>query len=1480
MYRLPKSLSTRKYFRLTLLVSLLVILVSSLISPITQANNQPLPITDSSSKDDSQSTDAQPVGNSGLNQVQEPVTNQPTSAKTDSTKTTVDSEATPQTNQNSSNSSPTTSSNTTTDDLKNPENQTDTSDNDLTNSQQENLNTNPSQLKITTVGEQVTLENIDTNVTYSYPVEPQVTITFTSLDPTVSNPWVSFNRKSLYVDEQLVTGYEIKSNLTNGKFKYNLRLPNPTKSLEAKVKYSEDEAKSFTEIVSRTVGLEFVELKNLDHFTIFVVVNTPNPQPNPGSGIYINEIDFITNDNEWVEIYNSTDVPVNLLNWRLDLHKSPVPSDQSILINTDLIIPPKGFVVIGKGQFGWNNNYLNNDGDLVILRNPSGEIIDQINYSNQNNGGIDLGNFSSGETIARQTDGSSTIVKRSGNSVTKGFSNNINNPNCPGVTIKNTNTNKYFCSIQEAIDDNQTTDGHTIFLGNGNYQVTGTINVNKGLTIVGESQAGVNINMSGIDGYGWNVTASNVTIQNLTVQGTVGGNTARTFKFGPGPNSSVISNGNLSNITVNNSSKTAFDIHGVNNFVGNSLTANNTASGNGLSLSGVNGAVINNFNGSNNAWGDIAIYTSTYVNRGSSNLQINNTGNLVIYGQDSSNSLGNDVNTIAVANRVRYVTPNNPLVYLYIVPLPAPVQIGYNSSSTIPANNRPPQLACGSLTNPVVTNHNQASVLWNWSGNNQLNTDQIKYQRQYRIGTGSWQGNEIYTSQHTNYRNFGSSSGNPGVYGSRVRVFVDLNNNNQLDSGELTSEWSNECYIEFNPNYIMPISLGYNTREQLTAPAQCQVTTSDQTANNNRSSLQIIKWTKVPNAARYQVTGYRLNNNAWEQYGSPYNPAVVAQNYPEVSFDATSDPVVYTTYATNEGIYTYYVEAYDSQNRLIGRSSLISNPQTGNECTFTVDRRATIFWYKVQSEQIFNASQPVLGNLQNSNYPGQVQVYRNQNFVGTIDNTDPSCNTVNVWQNQSNCHLATSLKVSPGNYTLKEINLPYGYQFSWARCMANPYSPNGAIAVWGPDAAAAQANLVYTNGSFGNHVVSLQPGQKVYCIFHNRSFSYPEYPAQTGQLTVIKQDINGNRLPNWQFQVKRPGGRIEQPRVNEPDGSATIALLPGNYRITVQGTYYYGNNLVADANYSRRPDTENWPSQIVVQSDSQKWVDGYRWVVDQDLEIPVNRQANLSLRINDVCATNQTNTCWNTNPTSGLVYWGEFNPQHSYTINYQHPGGPIRFSIRDENYTDNLAGNLVITIEGVEVTGTTGTDGSVTFANLPVGSYSLQEILPNNWEFVSRSDNQSNGGNVTVTTANQTVTFVNRLKPQSNNSGGSGGNSNGNNQTPSGQTGGTNTNTNTTTNLGNPSPNSENINPPTNPSENSDLSPETEPEEPQADNFLRAVDQPRPEILGVAETNRQSDCQNQAFPWWLLVLLILNTLALGGYWWLQKPASESGQKFN
>lgn len=105
---------------------------------------------------------------------------------------------------------------------------------------------------------------------------------------------------------------------------------------------------------------------------------------------------------------------------------------------------------------------------------------------------------------------------------------------CPsGNLVTNTNTSETFCSIQAAIDDAQTLNGHTLSVGPGLY--IENVIVNKELTILGPNaaidpcsgsrvgEAVVTTAVSDIDGNGaytiFDVKASNVTISGFTIDG-------------------------------------------------------------------------------------------------------------------------------------------------------------------------------------------------------------------------------------------------------------------------------------------------------------------------------------------------------------------------------------------------------------------------------------------------------------------------------------------------------------------------------------------------------------------------------------------------------------------------------------------------------------------------------------------------------------------------------------------------------------------------------------------------------------------------------------------------------------------------------------------------------------------------------------------------------------------------------------------------
>jgi len=110
------------------------------------------------------------------------------------------------------------------------------------------------------------------------------------------------------------------------------------------------------------------------------------------AGIKINEIvSDPSSGNEWVEFFNPATSSFDLAGgWLCDSRgatstyacKSPTGT-----------IPAGGFLIFETGAA-----YLNNDGDSVILKNPSGEIVDQIDY-------VDDLAPEKGESLARKIDG-------------------------------------------------------------------------------------------------------------------------------------------------------------------------------------------------------------------------------------------------------------------------------------------------------------------------------------------------------------------------------------------------------------------------------------------------------------------------------------------------------------------------------------------------------------------------------------------------------------------------------------------------------------------------------------------------------------------------------------------------------------------------------------------------------------------------------------------------------------------------------------------------------------------------------------------------------------------------------------------------------------------------------------------------------------------------------------------------------------------
>lgn len=115
-------------------------------------------------------------------------------------------------------------------------------------------------------------------------------------------------------------------------------------------------------------------------------IEEPSSEIQP-SDVVINEIlsDPADGEEEWVELFNNTEREIDLENWVLE-----EGSGSRTKISGK--IPAKGFLVIEK-----INGYLNNKGDLLILKNKEGRVIDQLTY-----GDFDDGNLNDNAPVAKE----------------------------------------------------------------------------------------------------------------------------------------------------------------------------------------------------------------------------------------------------------------------------------------------------------------------------------------------------------------------------------------------------------------------------------------------------------------------------------------------------------------------------------------------------------------------------------------------------------------------------------------------------------------------------------------------------------------------------------------------------------------------------------------------------------------------------------------------------------------------------------------------------------------------------------------------------------------------------------------------------------------------------------------------------------------------------------------------------------------------
>jgi PGF-CTERM protein len=154
---------------------------------------------------------------------------------------------------------------------------------------------------------------------------------------------------------------------------------------------------------------------------------------------------------------------------------------------------------------------------------------------------VEVFNWFTGYLDSNYLSGSPTIAAMGNGNYSISFT--VNHWSSYGVNetpVVNLNTNETFSSIQEAIDASNTTNGHVIYVGAGEYDES--VYVDKELIIRGESKDNVTVTNKTSNAVIW-VGANNVTLENLTVT-----DIAPSYIYGI----YITQEGTLTNVTIKN----------------------------------------------------------------------------------------------------------------------------------------------------------------------------------------------------------------------------------------------------------------------------------------------------------------------------------------------------------------------------------------------------------------------------------------------------------------------------------------------------------------------------------------------------------------------------------------------------------------------------------------------------------------------------------------------------------------------------------------------------------------------------------------------------------------------------------------------------------------------------------------------------------------------------------------------------------------
>ncbi|WP_417493219.1 hypothetical protein [Maricaulis sp.] len=166
-----------------------------------------------------------------------------------------------------------------------------------------------------------------------------------------------------------------------------------------------------------------------------------------------------------------------------------------------------------------------------------------------------------------------------------------------------------YATLQEAI--NASSDGDTITLGAGTYVQTGTVNINKEVSIIGAGD-GSTIIETASGSYGIHVTADNVSMSDMAIDASAT-TTSYGVKIDPGSGvyDDAIVNFSMENMTVSGAGRSEIDMNGLDGGTFTNVTADGLdTSGVGIAVTDSTGITLTDITTTGNNWGAVGLYSA------------------------------------------------------------------------------------------------------------------------------------------------------------------------------------------------------------------------------------------------------------------------------------------------------------------------------------------------------------------------------------------------------------------------------------------------------------------------------------------------------------------------------------------------------------------------------------------------------------------------------------------------------------------------------------------------------------------------------------------------------------------------------------------------------------------------------------------------------------------------------------------------------